>query len=174
MEDKSLYSLKQLSEQYTGEVCRITGPQAQDIFRKLNGRPPEALLAFLCRTESMEKTAFLGKFLNYDSVWIKFEKFYNEELKVAAEINEGLDEDRFNVLMNAGTAPLDIIQKQETELSPLYRYIMALSMGFYGEVEKLRPYAEQQLKENPWYFNQYSRHVHLFPLQREEVVNDPN
>ena len=174
MEDKSFYRLKELAEEYMGQGCRINEPQAHDVYSRLHGRPPEALLAFVRRTQTDEVIGFLGKYLNYDSVWAKFEEYYRQELKESAEVNEGLDEDRFNVLMNAGVAPLDIIQKEETEISPLYRYIMALSMGFYGELEKLRPQAEQQLRENPWCFDQYVKHAKLFPLKKEEVLSDHN
>jgi hypothetical protein len=173
MEDSTITHLGAVLKEYI-PYTTLNEYQLRCIASNLKGRTPEALASMLVRTAplyALEK--FLFNYIKREKFWQEFDEYW-DSLKLQAEINSALDVDNFKALLDTGIPPLDIITKHVNDISPLYRYLMALMMGFYGEVKNLEPLACRQLRENPFYFDHYIEHAANFPLTKAEVYNAKN
>ncbi len=169
MEDTAFQRLKKAMDDYFPDG-KIKDFQIKAASRRLGAKPPEALCAMIARQVPLHVIqGFLGVRLGQDSFWNDFNKYW-ESLAVQASLNSALDVDSFKMLLEAGLPPKEIILTRTRDISPLYRYLMAAMMGFYGEMKALRELAERQLRENPFYFDHYKEHSANFPIDKKEVV----
>jgi len=103
-----------------------------------------------------------------------FDRFadYKKDLIRHAELNAYLDIENFEAHINLKEEPKDILLDETVELTPLFKYVMALTLGLYGIAPQFQDKAVLQLKENTEYFRTFAKFRHVFPVKQEEIISD--
>ena len=94
-------------------------------------------------------------------------KEYREHQKRHAELNAYLDNDTFEAHIKLGESPETILTDSNIELTPLFRYVMALTVGLYSLAPQFQKEAVLQLKENTEYFRTFAKFKQVFPVKEE-------
>ena len=124
-------------------------------------------IAFLLR-DYAEK-AFYSNILSSDKVFARFKDIYRPQQKIKADTTAYLDADEFEVNVNDGKTPAEVLDSENLQLSPLFRYLMSVTLGYYGRARKFKQAAEQQVRENPYYFDALEKFTSIFPIKREDL-----
>jgi hypothetical protein len=106
---------------------------------------------------------------NSEKVFDRY-KEYRKNMKRTAELNAYLDTENFEANVDRGKNPKDILLDESVELSPLFRYVMALTLGFYDIAPDFQEKARLQLLENREYLRTFHKFRHVFPVKEEEVM----
>ena len=88
---------------------------------------------------------------------------YKDSRERRAKLNGYLDFDSFESRINLGAEPAEILDDPEVELTPLFRYVMAITLGYYDLAGKFHDAAERQLLEAPEYREVYSKYKAVLP-----------
>lgn len=94
---------------------------------------------------------------------------YRQTQERLAELNSSLDKRTFEAHLALGESPREILTDDKVELSPLFKYTMAMTLGLYSLAPDFQKEAAKQLKENTAYFTSYSKFRHVLPVKREDI-----
>lgn len=87
-----------------------------------------------------------------------------------AELNAYLDAETLETHVRQGREPEAVLRDPNVELSPLFRYVMALTLGLYDLAPRFQEQAVRQLHENTEYFRTFSKFRHVLPAKKEDAV----
>jgi hypothetical protein len=114
-------------------------------------------------------TCRLKSVRNSEKVFNRYPE-YQKNMKRQAELNAYLDTENFEATVDRGKNPKDVLLDESVELSPLFRYVMALTLGFYDIAQTFQEKARMQLLENREYFRTFQKFHHVFPVKEEELM----
>lgn len=140
------------------------GPLARTL--REGGATPAEYFAYLTR-----EYADTGRYANVRNSPKIIGRFLESRPVMArvAELNAYLDRDTFDTHVNIGEAPRDILLDPRVELSPLFKYVMSVTLGFYDIAPRFQEDAVTQLRENMEYFKAFDKYRRVLPIKEEAL-----
>jgi len=129
-----------------------------------DGRTPQEYFAYLINRHA--DCATRRNTRNSEKVYGLFREYW-KELSRHAELNAYLDAETFETRTGRGMQPAAVLADADVEMTPLFRYVMAMTLGFYDLAPRFQREAVQQLLENTEYFRTFAKFKHVFPVKRE-------
>jgi hypothetical protein len=165
-------SIRSVAQEYFGDDALMWGAGLESLGRRLdeNHISYYEYFAYLIRQYN-DLARYKGTMLS-ERVFDKYKEYRSEASRVA-ELNAYLDSEAFETNVDTnGRNPEDVLLDEGVELTQLFRYVMALTLGYYKLAPKFQDAAVMQLKENTEYFRTFSKFHNVFPVKKEDVVRE--
>jgi len=161
-------TFREVTRDYFGDEVLRWGGHLEVLARRLDadGIGYEEYLAYLLH-QYPDVARFQGTFRS-ERVFSRYAD-YRKSAARKAELDAYLDAEMFETHVGRGCEPAAVLVDMGVELSPLYRYVMALSLGLYALAPRFQQDAIRQLLENREYFRTFAKFRHVLPIRQEDV-----
>jgi len=157
--------IRQVAMQYFGQGAAHWSKHLEELGVKLDARGWHYPEYFAFLIQEYHESARYKNIQGSEKALAKFESYRNELARLA-ELTAYLDAETFEARVRAGMEPGAVLRDRHMELSPLFRYVMALTLGLYDIAPLFQDEAERQLRENTELFRTFSKFKHILPARR--------
>lgn len=141
---------------------------------KQTGHPAAAYFRFLReRYGSHPAMVSPKKLINSKKIFDHFIDERSRELEYF-QLDAVLDFESFQARVRRGKEPQTLLEDESLELSPVFRWAMATTLGFYGVAIKWRDRAKESLHEHPERVRAYQGKMREAVELLLEVENEAN
>ena len=165
-------TIHDIAKEYLGPKARGWYFSLEDLRVKLDKKGYSYYEYFAYLASRYADTFRYSNTRNSEKVLKRF-KEYKEGLEEQARLNAYLDMETFEAHVRFGEAPEQVLTDEVLGITPLFRYVMALSLGLYEVAATYQDQAVQQSKENEGYLTSFESFKHLLPWKKQKEKNDP-